>query len=400
VTPAQVRARGAVNDAPVQEAACRVLVDDGWGSFTIARVAAVLGRSVRTVSARAGTPAELASQLVATTAGPQLVDRCADVVGAWQVGRHLGQAWPLCAALRRTAQWQSSDEARLLAELVVVARFVPEVDAAFVESIRAPIAAMSRLPGGDGVVPMLAALTVGLALSSRAERAGLLLEDGAFASYAQAVLGADEPRVLPEEPADHMDLEPRLHPDPIMNALLNRMLRLVAERGYDGTRIKDVAADVGVSEGYVFSRFPTKASLLAAALAYHDEAGYALNEAYVRRLEVTYGRGVANAITMREALRPSRVVPATQVLELARLSWHDPDGARAAAQAADELRADLLREPGWAAYETEAEFHLEVAQFVGVLTMPLVVDDALAVPLDAVMAPWDRVRRERVAAGR
>jgi AcrR family transcriptional regulator len=395
VNPNAIRRRGPVNDAPVREAACRVLVEQGWGRFTIARVAAELGRSARTVTERAGSPVELAAQLATSVAAAELLDRCTDLVGAWRLSRDVGDPAPLVRALRRTARWQGSEGARVLAELVVVAHFVDEVGQALAESTRSPLRAMHALPDGDGAVPSLIAMSVGLAMSARAPRAGLLLDVGAFDSYACACVTGDRSVPLPFAPADHMDRVPTLDADPVINALLNQMLSSVGRRGYDGTRIKDVAAEVGVSEGFVFSRYPTKADLLAAALAHHDEAGFALNEAYVRGLEADHGRGVANAVMLRESLRPGREVGRARVLEFARMSWHDAAGAHAARTAADQLRADLLAEPGWAAYETEAEFHLEIAQFVGVLTLPLLLENAVDIPFGDVTVPWDRVRRER-----
>ena len=393
------RRRGAVNDAPVLDTACRVLAEEGWGQFTIARVAQRLGRSVRTVSARAGSPSALAAQVADAVAGPELVERAADLVGAWMLSRQVRTPRALVDALRRTARWQVTQPARVLAELVVVGHFDREVERALGGAVRKPLAELRQVPGGAGVVPALVSFVVGLALSSRAVRAPLLLGDGAFDSYAAACIAGLDPAPLPRVNADHMDHAPELDPDPVMNALLNRMLEGVGTRGYDGTRVKDIAADVGVSEGYVFGRFPTKASLLTAALAHHDEAGYALNEEYVRRLEADHGRGIASSVMLRESLAPGREVARARVLELARMGWHDEDGARAAAAAADQLRADLLRQPGWAGYETEAEFHLEIAQFVGAITLPLLYPDADEIPLDVLMVAWDRVRRDRSDAG-
>ena len=77
------------------------------------------------------------------------------------------------------------------------------------------------------------------------------------------------------------------------------------------------------------------------------------------------------------------------------MAAHVGAGAHAARTAADQLRADLLAEPGWAAYETEAEFHLEIAQFVGVHTLPLLLENAVDIPFGDVTVPWDRVRLER-----
>lgn len=49
-------------------------------------------------------------------------------------------------------------------------------------------------------------------------------------------------------------------------AMLDHTLKLVAERGYHGASIKDVADAVGVRTAAVFYHFPTKADLMVAAV--------------------------------------------------------------------------------------------------------------------------------------
>ena len=53
--------------------------------------------------------------------------------------------------------------------------------------------------------------------------------------------------------------------------LLAQARRLFAERGFDATTIRDVAAEAGVAVGTVFVHFPDKGSLLAGTLAEHLE---------------------------------------------------------------------------------------------------------------------------------
>jgi AcrR family transcriptional regulator len=48
-----------------------------------------------------------------------------------------------------------------------------------------------------------------------------------------------------------------------------------AERGYDGTRVVDIAAAAGVSNGALYAHFGSKAELLVAALRAHGRRGLA-----------------------------------------------------------------------------------------------------------------------------
>jgi AcrR family transcriptional regulator len=51
--------------------------------------------------------------------------------------------------------------------------------------------------------------------------------------------------------------------------LLRAAADVFAERGYDGTRVADIAAAAGVSNGALYAHFPSKAELLVAALRTH-----------------------------------------------------------------------------------------------------------------------------------
>jgi len=51
--------------------------------------------------------------------------------------------------------------------------------------------------------------------------------------------------------------------------LLRAAADVFAERGYDGTRVADIAAAAGVSNGALYAHFPSKADLLVDALRTH-----------------------------------------------------------------------------------------------------------------------------------
>jgi AcrR family transcriptional regulator len=52
--------------------------------------------------------------------------------------------------------------------------------------------------------------------------------------------------------------------------LLRAAADVFAERGYDGTRVADIAAAAGVSNGALYAHFASKADLLVDALRTHD----------------------------------------------------------------------------------------------------------------------------------
>ena len=57
--------------------------------------------------------------------------------------------------------------------------------------------------------------------------------------------------------------------------LLHAAAGMFAERGYDGTRVADIAAAAGVSNGALYAHFGSKAELLVAALRAHGPSALA-----------------------------------------------------------------------------------------------------------------------------
>ena len=76
--------------------------------------------------------------------------------------------------------------------------------------------------------------------------------------------------------------------------LLRAAADVFAQRGYDGTRVADIAAAAGVSNGALYAHFGSKAELLVAALRRHGKQLLAellathLPDARMRPLEATY----------------------------------------------------------------------------------------------------------------
>lgn len=69
-------------------------------------------------------------------------------------------------------------------------------------------------------------------------------------------------------------------------ALVLGAFRLIAERGFEGLRLRDVAASAGIDHSTLHHYFPTKRDLVAAVV------GYAVDE-FRRRAEVEEGLGAS-----------------------------------------------------------------------------------------------------------
>lgn len=135
--------------------------------------------------------------------------------------------------------------------------------------------------------------------------------------------------------------------------LLRAAADVFAERGYDGTRVADIAAAAGVSNGALYSHFASKAELLVDALRTHGrrvlaEMFAADPSRSVTDLLLVIGRGLARCRDAREYLLVEALVAARRDEGVARpmrayiaerADWL-ADLMRVA-QASDELDPDL-----------------------------------------------------------
>ena len=97
--------------------------------------------------------------------------------------------------------------------------------------------------------------------------------------------------------------------------LLRAAADVFAERGYDGTRVADIAAAAGVSNGALYAHFSSKADLLVAALRTHGRRQLADMFAAdpgrsVTDLLLVIGRGLLRQSDASEALIVEALVAA------------------------------------------------------------------------------------------
>jgi AcrR family transcriptional regulator len=71
---------------------------------------------------------------------------------------------------------------------------------------------------------------------------------------------------------------------PIRDRLLDAAAAVFAERGYDGTKVGDIAKRAGLSTGAIYSQFQNKSDLLMRALVERATAGYDDTVAHLRTL--------------------------------------------------------------------------------------------------------------------
>lgn len=135
--------------------------------------------------------------------------------------------------------------------------------------------------------------------------------------------------------------------------LLAAAADVFAERGYDGTRVADIAAAAGVSNGALYAHFESKAELLVAALRAHGQRQLsdmisADPDRSITEMLLAIGRGLRRRRDTRGYLIVEALVAARRDQDVAgpmrELSWERASwltGLMKAAQAGGEIDPSL-----------------------------------------------------------
>ena len=389
------RAEGSLPDTPntddrILDATAALLASGGAPSVTLAAVARGIGTSIRPVHNRVASRGELLATTWRERLCPGIAAVLSDVIDGVQPAR-TGAPQPLLAALATTTVRSTLRDAGT--ELLLNARFHPPLAAAVDETLGAQIRAWThptsqQPPQTAARHAFVLALALGLMIGARHQRARTLDLPQALPTWVAALQHDSLGQPLPTRSATHIDEYPVLAPDdPALDILLNTALEMISQRGFDQVTVAQIARAAGFTEGLVFSRYATKLDMLLDATRRQNEAGLALNHAFTSALQSDFGTALAEAVLLREAQLPSRVVGRSMALEQIRLGWRHAPMAQAQNQALDDFRADLLQQPGWADYESETDFFLQMALSWGAYLLPFLSPDVYALPYDVILIP-------------
>ena len=229
----------------------------------------------------------------------------------------------------------------------------------------------------------LLALSLGLILGSRhgTPHIGVLRAELARRVAAFAVRYA--PRRLPEAYERHWDALDFALEDAARERLLQAAFDLLVSHGFESIQVARLADDAGVPRDTARSWYPTNHDLVADALRHGHQVGLAANEAAQDRLARGFGPGVAEAVMMREFMRPGREPQRAAVLEQIRMCWADPDllasSQRELSALADRMRRAGLGGSGFA--------HVEWAMGLGVVALAVISPPTWQLPFDVVTVP-------------
>lgn len=240
----------------------------------------------------------------------------------------------------------------------------------------------------SGRTGYLLAAALGVLLASRRTGANSINLAPIGEALASAVGEARAPAKLPTATAPRLTGELDLAPDdPPLNALLNATLREIGSQGFEGASVDRIAKASQHTKGLVFSRFPSKVGLFLEATRRQQTAAFEATEAVMTHVAQSRGRGVAEAVAIREMQRPQTASARSILMEQLRMSWHNREVKSAHDADLDAMVATLsATNPEHAAHESAA-MHFGYAVGLGVAVLPLLYPAAWGLPYDVMTIP-------------
>lgn len=376
------------NDRRILTAAIDVIANEGYSGLSLTEVARCAGLSIRPVRDRFPDRFALASAIWADGVSPPLVASLESLVTAAQEADEES----LLAALQSLTV--PDMRLRVATELLIVSTH----DAPTAELVAADLGrqlARWLNPRGRGGSTAAAArgyvlmLAFGLILESWRADASRIVLDGEVAALCRALRAPTRLRSLPTQSAVHLDASPLLDTgDPAWDAMLASTLEQVGRKGYDKATVEAIANEAGYSQTVLFSRYPTKRDAFLDATRRMFAASTDLNRAYQLRMAARSSPGIAEAVMLREYMKPGRELARIVGLEQYRLAWHDPEMRLALESEQMGFRREYRRAH---AQLTDAQFrarlHMEHAIGMGPVLLAQLSPTAWRLPYSAITVP-------------
>jgi AcrR family transcriptional regulator len=195
-----------------------------------------------------------------------------------------------------------------------------------------------------------------------------------------------KPHRQPSRVAHHLDGPYRFDcDDDLLSRVFQATLEQVGLRGFDGATTVRIARAAGVSEGVIFNRYRTKLHLFLDASRRSVASGAARNEEFMADLEKKFGPGMAEAVMLRELMRPGRELQRSINLEQQRLVRHHSE----LRQSVDEQYRQLVEavrgtSPRWSTNALRAHVHVALAMGLGAALLAQLYPQAWHLPFDVI----------------
>lgn len=383
--PAPRQTRALRNDERILDAAAELTATEGWAALVPSRVAAASGVSRSTVQERFPDRSALGAAVwerrchepITDALSSLLTGLTTDVTPAERAGRVAALSQPVPAL-------------QAASELLISAHYDPSLRDVVDGSLGTMVGPLLKVrdrakAGSTGYL-----LAVGLGLLLAARRTGSDSIDLApiGEALASAVGQHRRPTSLPAATAPHLTGDLDLAPDdPRLNALLNAALREIGAHGFDGASVDRIAKASHHTKGLVFSRFDSKLELFLEATRRQQSLAFAANEAFMQEVTAEHGRGIAEAVAIRELQRPHLDYSRAIAMEQLRLTWHYAELKQAQEADLDAVVAQMAASEDTHFAHSAAVVHFAFAAGLGVALLPLLYPNAYRLPYDVMTVP-------------
>lgn len=219
---------------------------------------------------------------------------------------------------------QQTNTSSAFSELLIVSMTTPKLRAAVRDSFTRQL---GELLATNSVlatqITFLVATIIGIVCEQRGTKVNLTYVVDVIGAVVNDVTHPKDAVELPEVDAPHLKRHDFDTGDERRDNILRSCMANIGEHGFDDTTTKMIARDAGVSEGLLFSMYPSKVDVFFDASMIQVRLGIRKNLEFAIDLITKYGRGIANAILIREWLAPHLAGQRVALLELIRMTWHD-----------------------------------------------------------------------------
>lgn len=384
-TSSAARRAGAVLDAALDE-----VVENGWAGLVPARVAARAGSSVTPVrtmfGGRPGMAVGLWDNRLGDVIARHLQPLPSDVLNAGEASI----AGTLADVLEPFVRPDPHMHAAI--ELLVASAYEPTLTAAVRATIGAHLdptllaSVPSHTQSRAAQQATLFATALGLGITARITSPSRLDLAGEYEVLAHALANPSRPVRLTSEELDFgfsFDTG-----DPITDELLMATLETVGEIGYDNATVERIAQRSRYSQGAIFSRYSTKADLFLDATQRFTAYAGQRNAATLDRIASTRSPGIAEALYLRDSMRPANHPQRVVILEQFRLARFDEQIAAAINNAVAPMRAAFEVEHHGQPDRAKAALHMAIARGQGPSLLAAISPTTWSLPYDVVTVPY------------
>ena len=402
IEPAVPRqARSIRNDERILEAAVRLADQEGWHGLLIARVAEAAGLSRRTVSDRVPDRQALATWVWSQRLAPVVIQALSRLIEAMTPDTAAGSPSldPQRLGHAIDAFTEPDEQMRAAAELLIVATFDPVLHLAVRDTVGTVLAQwLTPSPGQVSAADTarrgyVISTALGCLLEARRQEGVRVDLTAEWEQLCATLTARDADRALqqqvPEVHFDHWDgAFDFATGDPAQDRLLEATRDEIGRKGYDAATIDSIVAASGRTKGLLFGRYPSKKQLFNDVTDRYTKGMYDLNEHAWDQMLQTMAPAIAEAVLLREFMRPGREHLWVFALEQYRLSWHDPDMREAVAASMAEAIANRMEsDPTRTPEQWQATLFVAAAQGIGTMLLGSCYDQAWTLPYQVMTVP-------------